>query len=199
MNIEQMVWENTLNTCIYINGYENSNSIITVQCKKHNYTFKTKYENISRGNRKHHICPFCKQEDKKIKYADFQQQVECAYCGKIFTRSNSRINSKNNLYFCCRLHKDLAQRVESGEKFEAIRPEHYKFGNANYRLKALSSYPHKCAICGWDEDVDVLQVHHIDENRNNNDIHNLIILCPTCHWKITLQKYKLENNKIILK
>ena len=39
----------------------------------------------------------------------------------------------------------------------------------------------------------VLEVHHIDENRNNNDISNLVILCPICHKYLTLHLYTLEQ------
>ena len=30
----------------------------------------------------------------------------------------------------------------------------------------------------------ILQVHHIDENPENNDLENLIPLCASCHLKI---------------
>lgn len=81
-----------------------------------------------------------------------------------------------------------------------MRPEHYgNDGITNYRVKAFQNYPHKCSICGWDEDEDILQVHHIDENRKNGSLDNLIILCPNCHWKITTHKYKLiDREKIVL-
>ena len=133
--------------------------------------------------------------------------IKCAYCGKEFERLTSRlVNSKSGLYFCCREHKDLAQKLESGEQFEAIRPEHFgsyvdgATSNSAYRRSAFYVYPHKCAICGWDEDEDILQVHHIDENRKNGKIENLIILCPTCHWKLTTGKYQLiGREKIELK
>lgn len=50
----------------------------------------------------------------------------------------------------------------------------------------------------WDEDPDILEVHHIDENREHNELSNLVILCPICHRKITSHKYKLiERNSII--
>lgn len=39
----------------------------------------------------------------------------------------------------------------------------------------------KCADCGYKKYPKVLQVHHIDENRKNNSIENLVVLCPTCH------------------
>jgi hypothetical protein len=41
-----------------------------------------------------------------------------------------------------------------------------------------------CPFCESD-DVDHFQFHHIDENTENNDPSNLLMLCPTCHSKIT--------------
>ena len=107
-------------------------------------------------------------------------------------------NSRSGLYFCCREHKDLAQRLDSGLEFEALRPEHYGTISKNYRDVAFRLYPHQCAICGWDEDKDILEVHHIDEDRNHNEKENLIILCPICHRKLTSHKYKLINREQIV-
>lgn len=42
----------------------------------------------------------------------------------------------------------------------------------------------KCPFCS-NEDVDHFETHHIDENPENNEIKNLLRLCPTCHSKIT--------------
>jgi len=42
----------------------------------------------------------------------------------------------------------------------------------------------KCPFCD-NEDVGHFEVHHIDENPSNDDYRNLILLCPTCHSKIT--------------
>lgn len=47
--------------------------------------------------------------------------------------------------------------------------------------KEISS---KCPFCA-NGDVDHFEVHHIDSNNENNDITNLIMLCPICHSKIT--------------
>jgi 5-methylcytosine-specific restriction endonuclease McrA len=74
-----------------------------------------------------------------------------------------------------------------------MRPDHYDTGEHRYRERSFAKYEHKCAVCGWDEDEDVLEVHHIDENRSNNSIDNLIILCPTCHRKLTTGKYYLQD------
>jgi len=41
-----------------------------------------------------------------------------------------------------------------------------------------------CPFCDND-DVGHFQIHHIDENPSNNEVENLILVCPTCHSKIT--------------
>jgi hypothetical protein len=50
----------------------------------------------------------------------------------------------------------------------------------NYRKLAFAHYPPVCAHCGHGI-RDVLEVAHIDCNRANNEVSNLVILCPNCH------------------
>jgi 5-methylcytosine-specific restriction endonuclease McrA len=50
----------------------------------------------------------------------------------------------------------------------------------NYRKLAFAHYPPVCAHCGFGI-TDVLEVAHIDCDRSNNAINNLVILCPNCH------------------
>lgn len=48
----------------------------------------------------------------------------------------------------------------------------------------LKERPYKCECCGiseWQGKTIILQVHHIDGNRNNNTRNNLMLLCPNCH------------------
>lgn len=47
------------------------------------------------------------------------------------------------------------------------------------REQVLKEYRHRCAVCASDRP----QVHHIDENPKNNDLQNLIPLCPNCHLR----------------
>jgi hypothetical protein len=55
-----------------------------------------------------------------------------------------------------------------------------------------------CAICGA-KGIDILSEHHIDSDRSNNDYDNLIVLCHSCHHKVTndkgLSKLKIEDRK----
>ena len=50
-----------------------------------------------------------------------------------------------------------------------------------YRLKAFERLPPYCAVC---DSLKNLQVHHKDENRRNDSIYNLLIVCEKCHRKI---------------
>lgn len=202
--LTQQEFEQRVASCVgtlytVISPYRGKRYPITLRCNKHNVEFQANAECFMRGpNDVRCSCPECSAEKKDERFSDSRTKVSCAYCGKEFMRANSKIsNSKSGLYFCCREHKDLAQRIENG--FVNIWPEHYsKITGKNYREKAFRAYEHCCAICGWDEDDDVLEVHHIDENREHNEESNLIILCPTCHRKLTSHKYKLINREQIV-
>ena len=51
----------------------------------------------------------------------------------------------------------------------------------NYRDAALKAYSKKqCAYCGFGIEA-VLEVAHLDQNRKNNLLDNLAVLCPNCH------------------
>lgn len=194
--IKKQVWENSLHTCEYISGIAQPGHKIKLRCVIHNIEFEVNYDAIRKSTRKHHICPQCKQEES----AKNQVDLVCDYCGKHYRKALSK-STKSDYHFCCRACKDNAQRINSGEKFNDLRPDHYSDGKSLYRLRAFEAYPHKCEICDWDEDEDCLEVHHIDENRKNGSLDNLIILCSICHRKLTIGKYYLdrEHKKIIKK
>ena len=196
--VEKRIFDNSNGRFQLISTYQGRKNKVKLHCLIHNIDFEVSGEAAARI----HIrcnCPKCSEEQREKRHSEHRAEVTCAYCGKKFTKSNSKLEgSKSGLYFCCREHKDLAQRIESGDKFQTMRPDNYNGSITNYRIQAFRNYSHKCAVCGWDEDEDVLQVHHIDENRLNGQLDNLIILCPTCHQKLTIHKYKLVNRTEIV-
>lgn len=100
----------------------------------------------------------------------------CRYCGVGVYKRKSKI-SKTGLYFCCREHKDLAQKSSSG--IEEMRPFSYIDGRRiDYRKLVVLT---QCDRCGYDDVKDILVVHHKDRNRSNNRMGNLEVLCPNCH------------------
>ncbi|MFH2056078.1 MAG: HNH endonuclease signature motif containing protein [bacterium] len=50
--------------------------------------------------------------------------------------------------------------------------------------KLYQEADNRCPFCGV-ADVAVLEIHHIDGDRSNNKIENLIVVCGNCHAKIT--------------
>lgn len=59
----------------------------------------------------------------------------------------------------------------------------YITGISSYRSKALKYYNNCCKYCSYNN-LDALEVHHIDKNRENNSIDNLEVVCANCHTLI---------------
>lgn len=107
----------------------------------------------------------------------------CNNCGNQIYRTNNQIlKSKSDVFFCSR--KCTAEYYGNKTK-------------TNYRKEALKHYGCICENCSYSEDVRLLDVHHIDENRDNNNIENLIVLCVMCHAKLTRKVSKLINRKLV--
>lgn len=76
-------------------------------------------------------------------------------------------------------------KPKRGETFLARKTVRKHVHARTYRDKALHYYGEKCSTCGFDEHVLLLDVHHIDEDRNNNSLENLQVLCVMCHARVT--------------
>ena len=115
---------------------------------------------------------------------------KCANCGKEIWRVNSQLaRSKTGNVYCSKSCSNTVNNTlfKSGEN-------HPGYTGGQYRNNAFKFYPNECAVCGYKEEPRILEVHHKDENRSNNDIHNLCILCPNCHRNISLHLYHLTDD-----
>ena len=172
-----------------VGEYKNKRSPISLHCNDCGYSWQTIANYVvCKGT---HKCPNCGLYSKIKKQKNI---FYCVNCGKQLYRSNSKIQKNKSGYFYC-------SKKCGNEYKNKIREENGEWLNSsNYRKKAFLVKEHKCCVCGWNEDERILEVHHIDEDRENNDINNLCILCPTCHRKITLGYYELtEDFKLIEK
>ncbi len=98
------------------------------------------------------------------------------------------------------LERDLTEPP----KVEVIDENHQKFNNVTYSLVGDGHFRHLCSIHRAVYDyyfgsaVENLVVHHIDENKTNNDISNLQLLTLTEHRKIHRPKgYQMACNKVL--
>ena len=161
-------------------------TMVKVNCAKCGKEFEVELKKYN-ASKKENSSFYCSKEC----YSHIGSQLcKCANCGKEVWRANSQIaRSKTGNIYCSRSCATAKNNTlfKSGEN-----NPNYK--GTNYRKKAFDNYEHKCHICGWNEDEDVLEVHHIDEDRDNNELENLLILCPICHKKLTLHKCKLIDN-----
>ena len=114
---------------------------------------------------------------------------QCKNCGKDIEKPRSQIErSKSGNVFCSKsCSTSFNNRIHKSGK------NHHSYidGLSQYRLNAFINYERRCSVCGWDKDERILEVHHINNSRNDNSLENLIILCPICHKKLTLGLYEL--------
>ena len=95
-----------------------------------------------------------------------QHEVKCAQCGTSIYLRPSRI-SETKHQFCSRECKRRFQ-ITSGKHV----PREY-----------LKSKYTCCQICGLDQ-TNILVIHHVDADRENNKLDNLLVVCPNCHMRI---------------
>ena len=151
------------------------------KCKECQNDFEPDMRDVRRGN-----GFFCSIKCSAIFNGRLRKSKQilncvCAYCNKAFHRNTSKQKrSKSGLFFCCRTHKDAAQKIGG---ISAIQPVHYgtSKGKHDYRERALEKYGATCNRCGYNKNPVAIIVHHKDRNRANAHIDNLEVLCANCH------------------
>jgi hypothetical protein len=93
--------------------------------------------------------------------------LSCLYCKKDFIDTERKRRKKYCSHECFLAYSAKYRRSISKSK---------KTQKTNFLLKH-----NKCMVCFWNIEPAILELHHIDRNRNNNDIDNLLLLCPNCH------------------
>lgn len=57
----------------------------------------------------------------------------------------------------------------------------HRLKNKLFKEKIFEKKCYKCNLTEWFNEPISLELHHLDENRMNNSLDNLTILCPNCH------------------
>lgn len=110
----------------------------------------------------------------------------CKCCEKEFKVKNNKYTAK----------QQTCSKSCYAKHFRGRNANHYSEGKSIYRQLCFDKFGKKCLMCN---EVEIIEVHHIDRNRNNNEANNLVPLCPTHHkYAHTKRLAYLVENKINL-
>lgn len=124
---------------------------------------------------------FCSNECRG-KFISKQNTISCscAECGVEIVKTKSQLEkSKSGNVFC----SQSCAAVHNNKLFTGTNARNWKEDSncVDYRKIAFNNKPKICEKCGYNKYEEILQVHHVDHDRENNNIGNLMVLCPNCH------------------
>lgn len=149
--------------------------------------------------------------------------THCSVCSKPIYKRPSQIKINNNHVYCssdcygiaCRImipckicgkpmmsgankttcSRECSNKNRTGIKYTRQRRKdnvsNYKF----LKIRLLETRGNCCEICGYSK-TEILQVHHKDKNRQNNELSNLELICPNCHFEKHFLKRSWLKNQI---
>lgn len=130
------------------------------------------------------ICKICKKDFNVKMY----RKDSAKYCSKNCYDIRNGIPIQYNCLFCNKEFVYPPNRprrycshkcANKGRSIHLLEPKHPNNFKRFWMRRGMIIQ--KCEKCGYDECKEILGIHHIDENRNNNKRENLLILCPNCH------------------
>ena len=86
----------------------------------------------------------------------------------------------NTYQWCLRHNKFQKPGSGSGGNQDGHKNHMYRTGIGTYHKTAFTNKVNECERCG---SIENLLAHHRDEDRDNNELDNLEILCKGCHQK----------------
>ena len=123
---------------------------------------------------------FCNRNCRSLfwKKTSTKIEVPCTLCKTKVWRTNHQLRSSSYGYvFCCNLCKNkyIAKNLRHSTR---------KSPTKNHRCRRdtiINAAGNKCQVCSYSEDIRMLDIHHADENHQNNNMDNLRCVCIWCH------------------
>jgi len=154
------------------------------------------------------LCPFCKAKRGEFKginnpnYNDKKVRInKCVDCNVIISLVSIRCKSCDDK----KRHKlgILNSKKENNPKWIVDR-DLFEYGsefdnNLKEQVRMRDGYKCKLCSCSQLENGRQLDCHHIDYNKKNNNINNLISLCRSCHMKTNVKVENRNKQKYFLK
>lgn len=155
-----------------------------------NYLTKTKKEKNCINCNKKYLCSLSQISNSLVcsQYCYDQHRYNqivgiCDWCKLNVKRRN--ISIRKNM-FC-------SKQCAGNYKTYFTEPKNYHKKKIWFNIK--NNIEISCETCKL-KNINILTVHHVDHNRHNNDINNLMLLCYNCHFEIH-HKETLRANKYI--
>ena len=101
-----------------------------------------------------------------------RKENPCVICGKLILAG---LNKKTCSRGCANKHR-------VGIKYKIGRPRDKVKTIQVLKLRLMKERGENCERCNYSK-YEILQVHHKDRNRKNNELNNLELVCPNCHYE----------------
>ncbi len=99
-----------------------------------------------------------------------RKENPCLVCGKPILAS---ANKKTCSRACANKHR-------IGIAYKMNQPRDKVKSQRSLKMRLLEQRGIVCEMCEYNK-VEILEVHHKDRDRNNNELENLALICPNCH------------------
>jgi 5-methylcytosine-specific restriction endonuclease McrA len=101
-----------------------------------------------------------------------RKEIPCVMCSApILASAHKRTCSRS-----------CSNKYRVGIKYKIGRPRDKAQEIRAIKIRLLEQRGGTCERCGYAK-IEILHVHHKDQNRKNNDFANLELICPNCHYE----------------
>lgn len=113
-----------------------------------------------------------KRRERKRNEYHKRKKINCLNCGAVTTNKFCDGICQQEFYW-----KIKKEKIENGET---------TFSNKIYKKFLIEKHGEKCMECGWNKRNPItnnvpIELEHKDGNSFNNNLTNLMLLCPNCH------------------
>lgn len=113
-----------------------------------------------------------------------RKESPCIVCSKPILSGLNRITCSRS---CSNIHR-------KGIKYTLNRPRDKVSSQRALKVRLIGARGPKCGRCNYNK-VEILHIHHKDRDRENNNLDNLELICPNCHFEEHyLEKSWLKSN-----
>ena len=129
----------------------------------------------------------------RVRSKIIRQKISNSHTGKKYTPSRSHLKQLREQ---CKKMNDMDRSLVGRSislslkgKFKGELNPNWRGGSSDYgndftfelKEKIRNLYDRRCYLCGTSEGENRLCIHHVDNDKHNNSVENLVPLCKSCH------------------